>query len=566
MRPRVRSKTSNSRLLQPAALAFATAAFSLVTAHDAAAQGFGRTGGFSTRGGGPSFQKSIASRNPGFQKKLVRPGMGQGAMVQGKFGEVTGGGTITGPGTITGLGKITDTRPTHPHPPKTPPGKRPPKRPGGIGPIVPPVIAVAPSGSSGGTPPGFTGGGQPPSASSPMVAPRGGANIPSANERRYVPDEVVIEVASATSVQTVQALARRHRLVRLETLNLRLANTTMLRWRIPDRRSVPAVVRALGAEGVVMSVQPNYIARLQQEAPRTEGVGSTAPLDQYSLAKLRLPQAHALATGDKILIAIIDSGVDTGHPELAGMVAASFDAIGSGDKVHPHGTAIAGAIVAHARLKGAAPAAQILAVRAFATHRGSNEGTSFHIVKGLDWAVARGARVINMSFAGANDPAVSRRLAEAKAQGVVLIAAAGNAGPKSQPLYPAADPNVIAVTATDEDDKIFPAANRGRHIAVAAPGVDLMLPAPDGDYKMTSGTSFAAAQVSGAVALLLERNPDLDPAAVRRALTATARDLGPRGVDPHFGAGLVDAYRAVLSVSPGSEALAKTAEPVTAGR
>jgi subtilisin family serine protease len=296
---------------------------------------------------------------------------------------------------------------------------------------------------------------------------------------------------------------------------------------------------------------------------QSDGVGSAAPLDQYSLEKLRLLQAHSLATGDSILIAIIDSGVDVAHPELAGRVVDSFDAIGSGDQVHPHGTAIAGAIVAHARLKGTAPAAQILAARAFGTHRGHNEGTTFHIVKGIDWAVTRGARIINMSFAGANDPAVSRRLAEAKARGIVLIAAAGNAGPRSKPLFPAADPNVIAVTATDEDDGIFPAANRGRHIAVAAPGVDLMLPAPEGAYQMTSGTSFAAAQISGAVALLLERNPDLDPAAVRRALTATARDLGSRGADPLFGAGLVDAYRAVLSVTPGAEARAQASDPVT---
>ena len=544
MRPREQSDTRRPRPpLIPAALAFATAAFALVTAHEAAAQSFSRTGGFSTRGGGPT----ITSRNPGFQKKLVRPG-------------TMGGSKITGPG------KITDTRPTHPRPPKRQPPKRyPPKHPGGIGPVIPPVIAVVPpGGGGGGSPPSFIGGGQPPSGNSAAIV-RGGATVPSANQR-YVPDEVVIEVAASMSAQAVQALARRHRLVRLETLNLRSGGTTMLRWRIPDRRSVPTVVRALGADGVVMSVQPNYIAMLQQDAPATVAVGTSAPLAQYSLAKLRLPQAHSLATGNKILIAIIDSGVDTGHPELVGMVAESFDAIGSGDQVHPHGTAIAGAIVARARLKGAAPAAQILAVRAFGTHRGSNEGTSFHIVKGLDWAVARGARIINMSFAGSNDPAVSRRLAAALAQGVVLIAAAGNAGPKSQPLYPAADPNVIAVTAIDEGDKIFPAANRGRHIAVAAPGVDLMLPAPDGEYKMTSGTSFAAAQVSGAVALMLERSPELDPAAVRRALTATARDLGPRGTDPHFGAGLVDAYRAILSVSAGAEAQAQAAEPVAASR
>ena len=111
---------------------------------------------------------------------------------------------------------------------------------------------------------------------------------------------------------------------------------------------------------------------------------------------------------------------------------------------------------------------------------------------------------------------------------------------------------MIAVTATDADDKLFKGANRGRHIAVAAPGVDLLLPAPEAGYQMTTGTSFAAAEVSGIVALMLERKPDLDQDGVRKALTATARDLGPKGVDTQFGAGLVDAYRAVRSLEPAS--------------
>jgi subtilisin family serine protease len=232
------------------------------------------------------------------------------------------------------------------------------------------------------------------------------------------------------------------------------------------------------------------------------------------------------------------------------MIADSFDAIGSGDPVHPHGTAIVGAIVAQAKLKGVAPGAQVLAVRAFGTARNRSDGTTYNILKGLDWAVGRGARIVNMSFAGPRDLAIQRHLAAARSRGIVLIAAVGNAGPTSPALYPAADPNVIAVTATDEDDQVFRAANRGRHVTVAAPGVDLILPAPGGEYAVVSGTSFAAAEVSGAVALMLERNPGLAPDAVRRALIAAARDLGIPGNDPHFGAGLVDAHGAIVAVAP----------------
>ena len=90
---------------------------------------------------------------------------------------------------------------------------------------------------------------------------------------------------------------------------------------------------------------------------------------QYALAKLRLPEAHALAKGEKVLIALIDSGIDTRHPELEGMIADSFDALKSDEKAHAHGTAVAGAIVAHARLMGVAPEARILAVRRSASPR-----------------------------------------------------------------------------------------------------------------------------------------------------------------------------------------------------
>ena len=119
------------------------------------------------------------------------------------------------------------------------------------------------------------------------------------------------------------------------------------------------------------------------------------------------------------------------------------------------------AIAAHARLLGAAPEVRILAVRAF----GGGKGSTFSIIKGLDWAVDHDARVINMSFAGPSDPALAHAVASAHAKGRILIAAVGNKGANSPPLFPAADPNVIAVTATDANDRLFEAANRGSHVA-----------------------------------------------------------------------------------------------------
>lgn len=397
---------------------------------------------------------------------------------------------------------------------------------------------------------------KPPKAETPPQArrppPRRNAgNQPPARENRFDGNEVIIELSGRPSQAEVDALAQRHRLNRVESQPVQLTGSTWFRWQIPDGRSVRDVIRELGADPAVRSVQPNYAFRLQQaEGSAGEKLGAGAEAAQYAVTKLRLLQAHNLARGNKVLVAVIDSGIDTAHPELDGVIADQFDALASDERPHVHGTGIAGAIAARARLMGVAPAASILAIRAFGASGSGAESTSFLILKSLDWAVEHGARVINMSFAGPHDPAIGRLLAAARAKGVVLIAAAGNAGPKSPPLFPAADPNVIAVTATDADDRLFAASNRGRHIAVAAPGVDILVPAPGARYQVTSGTSFAAAHISGVAALLIERRPDLSPDAVRKILLSTARDLGPRGRDDQFGAGLADAFNAALQAEP----------------
>src|SRR5262249_2022866 len=171
--------------------------------------------------------------------------------------------------------------------------------------------------------------------------------------------------------------------------------------------------------------------------------------------------------------------------------------------------------------------------------------STMNIIKGLDYAIQRGARIVNMSFAGPRDPALAQMLQIAREKGILVIAAAGNNGPKSSPLYPGADLNVIAVTATDESDRLFNNANQGKYITVAAPGVDILVPAPNGSLQFTTGTSVATANVSGVAALLIARKPSLTPEEIRAILVRTAKHLGPRGINPQFGAGLVDPLRAL---------------------
>src|SRR6267143_1358168 len=361
---------------------------------------------------------------------------------------------------------------------------------------------------------------------------------------RAIAGEIVAEIDGSLSDAQADELARRHRLERIGSQNFPLIGATIGLFRIVDRRTVETVGRELTADGV-RSVQANFRYALQdQKTAMTEGDPA-----QYALLKLRLPQAHTLAHGADVTIAIIDSGIDIRHPELANAIVGSFDALGSKEGPHVHGTGIAGASVSHARLMGSAPAARILAIRAFGVAPGGAESTSFVILKGLDFAAANGAQIVNMSFAGPKDALIERGIAATAAKGIVMVAAAGNAGPKSPPLYPAANANVIAVSATDAQDKLFTASNRGGHIAVAAPGVDIFLPAPDEKYQMTSGTSFSAAYVSGVAALMLERNPALKPNDVRAILTKTARDLGTPGRDDQFGAGEADAFAAVTAAT-----------------
>jgi hypothetical protein len=523
------TKGSKSRL--PLALTAIVAVFALATAADAA-QRMGSSGGFAGMAGG------FGGRMGGFGGKL---GSGGGTIsaitgVPGRpGGKLTKGGTTGSDGGRPSAGNHGKDRP---HKPRFPKGPIIVGVPTGVTVVTPVLGAVNPSG--GGSP------------SPARIIARTGSGVPPATERRYRRDEVLTQFAASVPNETITALGRRQRLNRVASFTFN--DVTMLRWKIPDQRSVPAVIRSLEAERIVLAAQPNYVYQLQQQrAPNDEPTAALVPdgdPGQYALAKLRLREAHELAKGEKVLIAVIDSGVDLTHPELAGMVMDSYDALDSEEKAHAHGTAVAGAIVAHVRLMGAAPEARILAARAFSAKERTPEATTFSINQSIDWALSRGARIINMSFTGPRDPSIEQRLAQARRQGLILIAAAGNAGPKSNPLYPAAYPNVIAITATDADDKLFQGASRGNHIAVAAPGVDLLLPAPEAGYQVTTGTSFAAAEVSGIVALLLERKSDLGHEGVRKALTATARDLGPKGIDPQFGAGLVDAYRAILSLEP----------------
>lgn len=371
-----------------------------------------------------------------------------------------------------------------------------------------------------------------------------GGSVPIAAQRRFVPDEVIVAFSANASPQAIRRLTRRYNLTQLESQSFALIGTTLSRWRISGRRSVPSVVEALQNQSIVTSVQPNYVFALEQDSSNHTAAAAKGDPAQYVLAKLQIEQAQQIATGANVLVAVIDSEIDAKNPNLGGSIVKSFDALSSEDHPQQHGTEMAGAIASHGKLLGIAPGAELLAARAFDDR---SDGTSFAIYKSLQWAVDNGARIVNMSFAGPEDPILHRMLAAAAAKDIVLVAAAGNAGPTSAPLYPAADPSVIAVTATDDHDHLFKMTNWGPYIAVAAPGVDILALEPGDSVGLTTGTSVAAAHVSGAAALLLQHDPSLKPANIRSILVSTGVPIEISGPHAGFDPGLVSAYRALIS-------------------
>ncbi|GAA0950385.1 S8 family serine peptidase [Nonomuraea longicatena] len=283
---------------------------------------------------------------------------------------------------------------------------------------------------------------------------------------------------------------------------------------------------------------------------------------------LGLAKAWQVTKGAGVTVAVLDSGVDPGHRDLAGAVVEGrdFTAGANPPGVAPsrlHGTYMASLIAGHGHgpggrqgVIGVAPAARLLSVRVILEDeepgfREFNTEREFEdvVAKGIRYAVDRGADVINMSIS--KELATKRERAAIRyaiSKGVVLVAAAGNDG-ASEPdangfapySYPAAFPGVVSVAATDRGLRRASFSNWNPSVMVAAPGVDILGAGPGDAYWVGKGTSQAAALVSGVAALIKAKYPDMSPGLVAQALTSGARKNPPGGYDTGTGFGVVDA-------------------------
>lgn len=270
-------------------------------------------------------------------------------------------------------------------------------------------------------------------------------------------------------------------------------------------------------------------------------IAITADSAPWGVTRIEAPATWQTTSASGIKVAVIDTGIDYNHPDLAGRYIGGYDFVNNDSDPmddHGHGTHVSGIIAADINgfgVEGVAPQAQIMAIKVL-----GSDGTGYisSIINGIDYAMQHGAQVINMSLGSSYDSSLlADKVQQAASKGIILVAAAGNnSGPL---LYPAAYPSVISVAATDSNDNFASFSNYGAE--VAAPGVGITSTVPGG-YATWSGTSMAAPHVTATVALMLANHV----ANIRDTLHQNAIDLGPTGYDSYFGYGLIDAKTAVL--------------------
>ncbi|MBU2666442.1 S8 family peptidase [Actinoplanes bogorensis] len=294
---------------------------------------------------------------------------------------------------------------------------------------------------------------------------------------------------------------------------------------------------------------------------------------QWDFNKISVASAWTKSTGSGVTVAVLDTGVDAKHPDLAADLVGGYDAIANtaGVTTDPngHGTHVAGTIAAVTGngigISGIAPGAKIMPIRVL-NDKGS--GYMSDTAEGIIWATDHGAGVINMSLGATSQvTAVTNAISYARSKGVVVVAAAGNERQDGSPTsYPAADAGVIGVAATDSSDKVGSYSNAGSYVDVAAPGSSILSTYPTAlggktGYATMSGTSMASPHVAAVAALLKAYDKSLTPDQVESALETSAVDLGTKGRDNDYGYGRIDAVAALAAVTKATTA--PTTAPAT---
>ena len=328
---------------------------------------------------------------------------------------------------------------------------------------------------------------------------------------------------------------------------------------LPGTSQTPdELLAALSADARVLTAEANFwlenAEARQQSFAFDDGSGTPdAYAEQPAAAAIHLGQAHEIAAGAGVIVAILDSGIDPRHPLLRHTYAGGIDLVdgdddptdsrdfldndgdGQVDETYGHGTHVAGII--HL----VAPEARLLAVRVLDA---DGRGSLFDVANGVIWAMDHGAKVINLSLGSLkSSDALQNALSEAECRGIIVISSAGNWGASTPVEFPARSSHVAAIAAVDSSATPATFSSYGNNIALSAPGVGVRSTYPGGTYRLWSGTSMAAPFVAGACALLAEHHPDWSLVEAMTRLGETAHPVA--GTEGQFGAGALDAGAAL---------------------
>ena len=359
----------------------------------------------------------------------------------------------------------------------------------------------------------------------------------------FIPDQILVKFT--------KNLSNIKRIQYIQTADVSLINELpqlgVSVLRVPGGKVAETVARFLSNSDVLYA-EPNFVAHMTDTIPSDPGWGN-----QYGLLAIHAPQGWDFTTGSTTeIIAIVDTGVDLGHVDLATKIIPGYDFVNNDSLPQDdngHGTHVAGIAGALSNngigIAGVSWGALIMPVKVLDA---SGSGSYANVAAGIIWAADNGAKVINLSLGGADPSTVLEEAVNyAYGKGVTVVASAGNSGSNSI-LYPARYPHVIAVGATDSSNNRASFSNTGSELDVVAPGVGIYSTLMGNNYGTLSGTSMAAPFVSGLAAILMGFPANNSPDVILSEIETTALDLGLPGRDDLYGYGLIQMDAAIQSI------------------
>lgn len=358
----------------------------------------------------------------------------------------------------------------------------------------------------------------------------------SPEETRYIPGRILIQPKPGTSEEELQKIIRSHggkQIGKNEQINLHVIE-------LPPQASEKAV------EALLKNHPLLSIAERDRYIKPTLIANDVYYANAWHLPKIGAPLAWDSTQGDGIIIAVLDSGVDPAHPDLASKLVPGYNFYDNNTNtadVYGHGTKCAGAAAAIGNnglgVTGVSWNSKIMPIRVTGT---DGYATVSGLVNGITYAADHGARVVSMSFPAYNVSSISSAAAYLKSKGGLAITAAGNYNTNDGAPNSA---DIIAVSGTDSNDQKASWSSYGAYVDVSAPGTSIYTTTKGGGYATASGTSIATPVTAATVALIMSANPNLKPAQIENILFTTSNDLGSAGWDMYFGHGRINAGAAV---------------------